>query len=364
MLSAGGRPEALHPRPAQRAAAASAGCAIVAAEAACIARCSLIDLLDSRSPRGDPASRRRSPCRRRSTRRSTRGRRPCRVRAERVDVVPAVWLERIGHHRGAEHVAHLAAGHPGLDLVHVAGLQQVALLDVRPVYAAWQARGRRKQWRQGSQTWGAIEEFCRSDSSVWTCRPMPDIMAADHTATALPRGCLRDETIRGTLATASSRSEDHRAAPQDPRDPRGQPAAAHECRGRLPAPDRLERGHRPRHRLPGPDAVRSRRAGDAPSLRGRHGRVRGQRRHASRPHRVYGLRPRRRVLGRGNRGTPASDRRRARASSSRITRSPCTAIACARTARTVRRSARPAPRGFFATRRSAASPARARGHAR
>ena len=104
------------------------------------------------------------------------------------------------------------------------GLEQVALLDVRPVDAA----GRTEQHARGP---GSGRRAARRYSvmrwlhAVWSYRAGPDIMAADHTATAPRRGTRpRGRNHRGTFATASRRPEDHRAAPEDPRDPGRQPA--------------------------------------------------------------------------------------------------------------------------------------------
>ena len=58
---------------------------------------------------------------------------------QRVDVIPALRIERVGDHRRAEQVAHLAARHAGRDLVDVCRLEQVALLDVRSVDATARA---------------------------------------------------------------------------------------------------------------------------------------------------------------------------------------------------------------------------------
>ena len=55
---------------------------------------------------------------------------------EGVDVVPTLRVERIGQHRGAEQVAHLAAGHADGHLVDVFRFEQVALLYGRPVDAS------------------------------------------------------------------------------------------------------------------------------------------------------------------------------------------------------------------------------------
>ena len=66
-----------------------------------------------------------------------------------VDVVPALRVERIGQHRRAEQVADLAAGHADGHLVDVLDLEQVALLDVRPVDAA--SRAQRGAQQQGQE---------------------------------------------------------------------------------------------------------------------------------------------------------------------------------------------------------------------
>ena len=63
-------------------------------------------------------------------------------------------VERIGQHRRAEQVTDLAAGHPDGRLVDVFGLEQVALLDVRPVDAA--ARAQQGRGKQGSEEYGAV----------------------------------------------------------------------------------------------------------------------------------------------------------------------------------------------------------------
>jgi hypothetical protein len=54
---------------------------------------------------------------------------------EVVDVVPTLLVEAVGHHRCAEQIAHLAAGHAGLDLVDRRLIEEIALLDVDAVDA-------------------------------------------------------------------------------------------------------------------------------------------------------------------------------------------------------------------------------------
>src|SRR3954447_360268 len=50
-----------------------------------------------------------------------------------VDVIPAVGVENIGHHRRAEDEAHLLLGHSGLQLRHHLLRDVIALLDIDPV---------------------------------------------------------------------------------------------------------------------------------------------------------------------------------------------------------------------------------------
>ena len=53
-----------------------------------------------------------------------------------VQIVPAVGVKGVRHHRRAEEVAHLCAGHADLELVHRAWLEEIALLDRQTVDAA------------------------------------------------------------------------------------------------------------------------------------------------------------------------------------------------------------------------------------
>ena len=88
----------------------------------------------------------------------------------------------------------------------------------------------------------------------------------------------------------------------------GSPTRHMSRRRHLQAPDRVQRGHRSRDGVSRAHAVPGRRPGVAASFRRRHGRVRAQPGNASRPYRVSGLRPRRRVHRRIDRRAPGSDR--------------------------------------------------------
>src|SRR6185437_14721903 len=58
---------------------------------------------------------------------------------EVIDVVPPVVVEDILHHRCTEQVAHLATGHPDLQLADRVAVQVIPLLNVHAVDAAREA---------------------------------------------------------------------------------------------------------------------------------------------------------------------------------------------------------------------------------
>jgi hypothetical protein len=66
---------------------------------------------------------------------------------EIVDIVPTFLVEAVRHHRSAQQVSDLAAGHAFLDGVHGGLIQEVTLLDVDAVNAAGDrdTRGARQQ---------------------------------------------------------------------------------------------------------------------------------------------------------------------------------------------------------------------------
>ena len=66
---------------------------------------------------------------------------------EVVQVVPAIVVERIRHHRRAEQVADLAARHADLELLHQPVLEEISLLDVHAIDATGGAGGGDREQR-------------------------------------------------------------------------------------------------------------------------------------------------------------------------------------------------------------------------
>ncbi len=63
---------------------------------------------------------------------------------EVIGVVPAVTVKTVGNHRCAEQELNLAASHTDVDLRNVFVVEEVALLDVDPIYAGSEGESRKK----------------------------------------------------------------------------------------------------------------------------------------------------------------------------------------------------------------------------
>src|SRR5688500_16406269 len=62
--------------------------------------------------------------------------------AEKIHVIPTFAVEGCGGQRSSQQVTNLASCHAGVDLCDLVGIQDIALLDVDPVYTAAREQGR------------------------------------------------------------------------------------------------------------------------------------------------------------------------------------------------------------------------------